>query len=139
MTREALDGRVAVAEIVSWGGGNAFWAYDHVMAAIPGSILLVPVHRVVGSLRDLCALCPVPYESALAVIDERRQLDYRDLLQVELDDQVRWAVVEQLLGQGAWFVARLPEFRSRVYLHQSGARLAVADELVFREFLKERP
>lgn len=131
-----MIGRVDVSAIAGWAGGQAFWAYDHIMAAIPGAIFMVPVHRVLGSLRELCALCPVPYETALAVIDQGQALEYEDVLGVELVEGVRWPMVVEAVGEGAWFVAPLRELRSRVYRHESGARLAVANEFVLRETLR---
>lgn len=133
MNARVNDVRVPLDAIAGWGTqGEAFWAYDFVMAAMPGGILMVPVHRVVGSLRNVCALCPVPYESALAVIDEDGRLQYEDLLAVELVPEAKWSLVDALAGPGTWFAAHLAEFRSRVLRHESGLRLAVAEEFVLR-------
>lgn len=127
--------RISLREISNWGG-EAFWVYDHVLAARPGALLLVPVHLVDGSLKDLCALCPVPFESALAVMDQDKRLAFRDLVQLQLAEQARWPLVQELTGPGLWHAAQLPELRSTVYLHEFGTRLAVVDEFRITETVR---
>ncbi len=129
-------GRVVLSHILEWGRGEAYWVYDHVVAAKAGALLMVPAGIVDGSLKGLCALCPVPYESALAVMDQAGTLDFADVLALELAAPAAWPFVREMAGQGAWFAARLAEFRSRVYRHELGTRLAVADEFLVRETLR---
>ena len=130
--------RIALKDVAAWGNGQVFWVYEHVMAAIAGAILMVPVRLVDGSLRDVCALCPVPYQSALAVMDQERALAFEDVIALDLAPETRWPMVQAMAGEGAWFGAPLPEFKSRVYLHEHGTRLAVADEFLVRETLRSR-
>lgn len=125
--------RAPITAIAAWGHGRAFWVFDHVMAAIPGGMLLAPVPMVEGSLRELCALCPVPYESALAVIDQDGRLPFTELLELQLEPQARWPLVQRIAGEGLWRASRLADYRCRVYHHESGLRLAVADEFLIRE------
>ena len=130
--------RVPLKHIADWGSGEAFWVYDHVLAARPGALLMVPVHLVEGGLNDLCALCPVPYEGALAVMDQERRLVFEDLVDVDMLSPARWTLVQAMAGDGCWFGAYLPEMKSMVFRHEHGLRLAVAEELVLSQSLRGR-
>lgn len=125
--------KVELRDLAKWGSGHIYWAFNHVLSAIPGALLAVPTHLVIGSLRDVPALCPVPYTDALAVLDEQRRVTYADVLELALADQVQLEQLQAIVGPGCWLSGSLPELRSRIYRHENGTRLAVANELVLNE------
>jgi len=49
--------------------GRVFRAFDHLIAAGIGEMLLCPVHLAEGDLRGVIDYCPVPWEEAWAVLD----------------------------------------------------------------------
>ncbi len=49
--------------------GRVFRAYDHLIVAGIGWLIVVPIARVEGSLQHVIDLCPVPYADVLAVVD----------------------------------------------------------------------
>ncbi len=125
--------KVDLALIAEWGRGFAYWAYEYVLAARPGALLAVPVHLVDGPLKDVPALCPVPYDQALAVLDYEKRIAFSDVLELSLLPDAGWPLVSAMAGEGGWFAGALPELRSRVYCHEHGTRLAVANELIAHE------
>lgn len=49
--------------------GRVFRAYDHLILARVGALLMVPVFRVSGDLRRVVDGCPVPWEEVCDVLD----------------------------------------------------------------------
>lgn len=49
--------------------GQAYRAFDHLIAARMGTLLLVPLHLVVGQRDALIEACPVPHEEVFAVLE----------------------------------------------------------------------
>lgn len=49
--------------------GRVFRAFDHLILARVGALLLVPVWRVAGDLRRVIDGCPVPWEEVCDVLD----------------------------------------------------------------------
>lgn len=49
--------------------GLVYRAFNHLIAARMGALLLVPFHRVQGSFEAVVDGCPVPWEEVYAVLD----------------------------------------------------------------------
>lgn len=49
--------------------GRVFRAFGHLLGAIPGELLLVPIERTTGNLRDVVDGCPWPWEEVWSVLD----------------------------------------------------------------------
>lgn len=59
--------------------GQVYRAYDHLIAARRGALLLVPQLMVVGRLIDVVGGCPVPWEEVHAVLQYPNNSPIREL------------------------------------------------------------
>lgn len=50
-------------------GGRVWRSFDHLIAAGPGTLLLVPIGEVDGDMTSVTDGCPVPWAEAWAVLD----------------------------------------------------------------------
>lgn len=123
---------VAVLDMLRWGGGRLYWAFQHLIAARPGSVLLLPDRKAVGPLAAARQACPVPYDQVLAALDPA--LVWRPV--VAIDAVLGSGVTEAhaIAGPGPWDASRLHGPRGYVLRHAGGLRLAVADDLVAIDF-----
>ncbi|MGD9954251.1 MAG: hypothetical protein AB7S87_16900 [Burkholderiales bacterium] len=122
---------VLLEHIASWGGGAVYWAFDTLIAVRPGAMLLLPARKAVGDLRLAIAACPVSYESVLAALDPGHP--WRPVVDLDVSPAVAFAQVHAMAGPGGWSGAPLPTFKSRLYQHDVGLRLAVAQDLIRNE------
>lgn len=63
--------------------GQLYRAFDHLIAARTGTLLLVPFHLVVGRCDEVLDGCPVPWEEVFAVLEYPVNL-LTDLLEIEI-------------------------------------------------------
>lgn len=49
--------------------GRVYRAFDHLIAARPGALMIVPIRLVTGSVQDVIDGCPVPHEEVYAVLE----------------------------------------------------------------------
>jgi hypothetical protein len=68
--------------------GQLYRAFDHLIAARMGTLLLVPFHLVVGRCDDVLDGCPVPWEEVFSVLEYPRQHIYTALIQDDLIEQL---------------------------------------------------
>lgn len=71
---------VSVSAIAAFSAdGHVYRAYGHLLATRPGELLLVPMGRTTGDLRQVTDGCPVPWLEAWAALDvlprDRRAVD----------------------------------------------------------------
>ena len=68
--------------------GQLYRAFDHLIAARMGTLLLVPLHLVVGRCDEVLDGCPVPWEEVFAVLEYPQQPPYATLIQDDLIEQL---------------------------------------------------
>lgn len=68
--------------------GQLYRAFDHLIAARMGTLLLVPFHLVVGRCDEVLDGCPVPWEDVFAVLEYPRRHVYTALIQDDLVEQL---------------------------------------------------
>jgi hypothetical protein len=67
---------VSVSAIAAFSAdGHVYRAYGHLLATRPGELLLVPMGRTTGDLRQVTDGCPVPWMEAWAALDALPQED----------------------------------------------------------------
>jgi len=69
--------------------GQLYRAFDRLIAARMGTLLLVPFHLVIGRCDEVLDGCPVPWEDVFAVLEYPRQHIYTALIQDDLVDQLK--------------------------------------------------
>lgn len=107
---------------------RAYRAFDHALAAAPGLVAAVPLVGVSGPLLELVDGCPVPWDEACAVIAAQPE-------SAVLFDSPDFAPALARLAAFAadgWRMAPLPAYRAVVFGHESGLKVALAADLVFR-------
>ena len=122
----AVSLEVSISAIAAFSAdGRVFRAFGHVVGAKPGAILLVPLGRTTGSLRDLVDVCPVPWEEVWSVLDAPLALP--ELMPTE-EMCRRFPRLAQVSPYG-WMRDRIPSFAAGVDValrltHPSGIRFA---------------
>lgn len=113
------------------GNGKAFTAFGYVLAADRGVLALMPWTSVSGNLSDLIHACPVPYQEVLLSIDAhaKKSVDFTASY---------WShIVHGLtrISAGRWCRANLPDLHASLFEHDSGLKIVLADELIYRKSL----
>ncbi|MBU1692319.1 MAG: hypothetical protein KJ958_00865 [Gammaproteobacteria bacterium] len=116
--------------------GNIYRAFDHLIAARMGTVLLAPIHAVQGDLTQVVDGCPVPWEEVGAVLDA----PFDQASDFGLDDYYGYgSAIQQMarLAAVGWDMEllRLRPEASAVWAfrHVSGLRYAVTGDLIFEE------
>jgi hypothetical protein len=66
----AITTEVSISAIAAFSAdGHVYRAYGHLLATRPGELLLVPLGRTSGDLRQITDGCPVPWAEAWAALD----------------------------------------------------------------------
>lgn len=111
--------------------GRAYRAFDHVICARDGAVLMVPLINVDGDLRRLVDRCPVPYEDCLSMLDEPEAAPQQPALSFVAESGFHLAM--HVFGPG-WAVGMTMQQRAWLFLHPvSGAKLAISRELEARQ------
>jgi hypothetical protein len=120
----AITTEISVSAIAAFSAdGRVFRAFGSLLAAKPGELLLVPMGRTTGDLRQVTDGCPVPWSEAWAALDSLPQDDAIPLMPEALCDSFPalamispygWISDEIALGAGAPDALRL--------IHVSGIR-----------------
>lgn len=73
MLHPAMFPRVHVRQLAPFSGdGRVYWAFDHLVAARSGAVLLVPMWVVHGPLDGCVHGCPVPWDEVFDVLHTPR-------------------------------------------------------------------
>jgi hypothetical protein len=123
---------VAVSDMLRWGSGRLFWAFQHLIAARPGSVLLLPDRKALGALAAAQEACPVPYEQVLAALDPA--LAWRPVVGIDAAAFSGFLEAHAMAGPGPWDAARLEQLPAFVLRHVGGLRLAIAQDLITLDF-----
>lgn len=123
---------VSVMDLLRWGGGSIFWAFQHLIATRPGSVLLLPDRKAVGSLAAVRQACPVPYDQVLAALDPA--LVWRPVAAIDAAPGSGVREAHAIAGPGPWDASRLHGPRGYVLRHAGGLRLAIAEDMIAIEF-----
>lgn len=117
------------------GDGKLYRAYDHLIAAANGTLLVAPIIVVQGRFHDVVDGCPVPWEEAYSVIEAESlpfmmELVHMPTISAELDK-----VGSLCLDRSQWqfdFIGVHDEERRNIlrFKHASGVRYAVAARFV---------
>lgn len=111
--------------------GKLYRAYDHLIAATHGMLLMAPLIVVQGRFTDVVDGCPVPWEEVFAVIDAESMPFIMDLA---LMPQINFEL-DRLnplgLNRSQWvfdFIGTYDDTRRNVlrFKHASGVRCAIA-------------
>lgn len=66
----AITLEVSISTIAGFSAdGRVFRAFGHLLGVSAGALLLVPLGRTTGDLRQVTDGCPIPWEEAWAVLD----------------------------------------------------------------------
>jgi len=74
--------------------GQLYRAFDYLIAARMGTLLLVPFHLVVGRCDEVLDGCPVPWEDVFAVLEYPQQNKYTALIQDDLIEQLEHLCID---------------------------------------------
>lgn len=115
------------------GDGRLYRCFDHVVAALHGSVLMVPMYLVVGDLSGMVDGCPVPWDEVDEVLRLERGAEHDfDFVAEPYSDLVMglsglapdgWSLDFMRLRGSPALVWRL--------LHRSGVRFACTADLVY--------
>lgn len=125
---------IDVARLAAFAGdGRLYRCFDHVVAALHGSVLLVPMFRVAGDLSRLVDGCPVPWDE----VDEVLRLERGATHDFDFDAEPYGERVMGLaeLARDGWSLdfMRLRGSPALVWRlqHRSGVRFACTADLAY--------
>lgn len=115
--------------------GNIHRAFDHLIAAKSGFVLLVPIHLVQGNFTDVVDGCPVPWEE----VDDILTTEPRTVHSFDFSDEDYSKVVLNLsaIAASGWMFDVMningnQKATAWRFTHDSGVRCAVAGDLVYQ-------
>ena len=113
------------------GNGTVYRAYDHLIAATHGMLLLAPIIVVQGRFDGVVDGCPVPWEEVFSVIEAESLPFMPDLAHMPDVNHELDRLNPLGLDRGQWefdFIGIHDETRRNVlrFKHISGVRYAVA-------------
>lgn len=134
MAHPSLFPLINVSHLTQFAGdGGLYRAFDHVLAARPGSVLLVPMYRASGDLSRLIDGCPVPWDE----VDEVLRLEQGAVHEFDFSAEFYSARVMALAGlaRDGW-VLDFMQVRGSAHqvwrlVHRSGVRFACTADLVY--------
>lgn len=129
MLHPSMFPRVHVCQLAPFSGdGRLYWAFDHLIAARPGAILLVPLYVVLGQIEGALHGCPAPWDEICDVLQAERShaapADVRgagSAMVAALADLAPEMWLEDRILTGGAIAAR--------YTHVSGITFAVAPDM----------
>jgi hypothetical protein len=115
------------------GDGRLYRAFDHVVAALHGSVLLVPMYRAAGDLSGLVDGCPVPWDEVDEVLRSERGAEHA--FDFDGDRYGPRVMALAALARDGWTLdfMRLRGSAQLVWrlVHRSGVRFACTPDVVY--------
>ncbi|WP_024303354.1 hypothetical protein [Pseudogulbenkiania sp. MAI-1] len=107
---------------------RVYRSFGHAIVAEPGLVAVAPLSALDGSLRGMVDGCPVPWHEAWAVIDTPTAAA------VDLASHDFAPVVGRLadMAGAGWSLGVMHELQAVLFGHESGIKVAIAAELVFK-------
>jgi hypothetical protein len=111
--------------------GRVYRAYDHLIAATHGMLLVAPLIVVQGRFHDVVDGCPVPWEEVYGLIDSPHSPAMMDLVQLPVISFELDRLHPLGLDRNQWefdFIGTHDDSRRNIlrFTHASGVRCAIA-------------
>lgn len=114
--------------------GVLYRAFGKVLAAAPGSVLMVPKYLMWGDLSNLVDGCPVPWEEADDILHlERKTAHHFDFEAGGYCDRIKALASMTPDNWTLDFIPinRHPKAQAWRFVHRSGIRYACSEDLVY--------
>lgn len=136
MAHPNLFPSINVSQLAAFAGeGQLFRAFDHVVAALHGSVLLVPMYRAAGDLSRMVDGCPVPWDELDDVLRVERRAVHAIDFAAERYSPLVMGLAE--LAPDGWDLdfmnVRGSQFQVWRFQHRCGIRFACTADLVYQE------
>ena len=108
--------------------GVCYRCFDHVIAVQSGLVVAVPTTIVSGPVQGVHPYCPLPWEEMWAILDTAPSAEAE--FDTDLFAHIPQILNELGLSKEVFKTAPLPEYKSTVFVHASGIRVGISNDLI---------
>ena len=124
--------RVPVSSMLKYSSdGNIYRSFDNIIVVMSGLVIAIPITLITGNLKSVQPYCPVPWEEMWAILDTESTKVGR--FSEDLFAKIHEIFKHLVIADDVFNIAELPEYKATVFMHDSGIRVGISNDLLFKD------